>query len=292
MCLESQLTGDNSLAIPIPGFTFGLPESIADAEKMERAAPIFMLARACRAVGKKRRAYYYAELAFQQLEAEALRCITGIALFQYAAEVDDWELIARSAALTLSTDMSQLSELDSFPEDQIPTKHLVRHTISKAIGLRGETAAVELKKGAVAFRKHMSKGSSLANLLAEAIESLHCSVATKDDLPLENAYRHALHEGEYHIARDLAWFWCFRHFYQTPTAVYKVVAWQWRVVWLSRLTAGDDEAFLVGCVDQQRQFWSALNTPQNTDFPKSILAATEMKGDPVYDTLEGLERAL
>jgi tetratricopeptide (TPR) repeat protein len=286
--LANRLKPDpNNPQPPIPGFTLALGETMPGAGEMLNYAPTMMLARACAAVGRPHRAIRYFEMALAECEAPDVRGHIGILGHDAAIEArdlatavkftllgGDWlvavppEMTGRKDAFLLDYLVGRTVQLASLPETAQEALATIDGALAIMVGLTGDTvASLVLESSLKAYRSAWVDGKESA---------------------LEDAFLLALGQHARWVARDIAWYWCFRFSLGRPLYEKHYFLWHWRLCWLSLDIAPADTAYLNGALEQERHFWMDIPEESRSDGTNRVRSALDQMGAPSGAILESV----
>ena len=278
--------------IPVPGFTFGLPAVMSGAEELLPSAPDVMVARACEALGFHRKALYYCELSYKEVEDEGLRGMVAVMMYRSARLSQDLEATVQSAVRVFCAPATSFPGNTSSQRDQF-LRGVLDSTVALATELAEEDAAVPALEAAreVVRSAPVDKQGYVATVQA-AINGLLEARSLGQDDALAAAYQRAIDVKTHNAARNLAWYWCFRFLTARQVSRRDLFVWQWRLVWLTRLTAGSDSQFMAVSLEQQRAFWSRVRTAEDQVSVENIVLTIKQSAVPPQQAWHGLESEL
>ncbi len=133
---------------------------------------------------------------------------------------------------------------------------------------------------AAAETTELIEGPSAARTLRDALMGLKHWFQDGEDAGLNTAFSSAVRSEALNVARELAWFWCFRHAVGRPLSLGDLLKWQWRLVWTSLETGARDPSFLAAFRTQLHDWWSRLaSSVDGESFAARIRDALGREGD-------------
>ena len=242
---------------PIPGFTLGLRDPIPEAENMLPAAPTLMMAYACGSLGRPNRAFAYLDRALSEIDSPAAISQSAYFGWEVAVKAQLLEPAAKYGAMAamMSPIADPLNAAVTF--DNFILDHIVGKVVNLAINVLPEEI-LTLDAARAAIGEERAAENDAVRVLSDSLDAIAEALRNNDPDRLESAFQLAMHCGALFVARDLAWFWCFRFHQRKPRPIGEMLLWHWRLCWLSLSIAGTDVKFLDGVCDQQRSLWNRL----------------------------------
>jgi nucleoside phosphorylase/tetratricopeptide (TPR) repeat protein len=269
--------GTASGELPIPGFTIGLRVGEAEGD-MEPSAPTLMLGRACARAGSPYRALDY----FDEVAKQVNRPTTelGVALYGLDAALAARDVVRSARFCELLVRAHEADPTLKVATERIPFAHF---QISRVVSLAADLAVGE-GQSAVASAANavqpVDNPRSVVAVLRDALAGLTQSFQSEEDGGLETAWVTAIRHGATNVARDVAWFWCFRYVPGRPVSQGDFLKWQWRLLWVSLDTGASDVAFLSAFHAQTREWWCRLAASLGKQsFASRIRDALHQEGD-------------
>lgn len=276
---------------PVPGFTLGLGDTMIGAEKMVSSAPTMMLARACAAVGRPHRALVYFESALAECDASDLRMQIGTIAIDAAIEAKDLAMATKYAVLGSDWLVNAPSGLPPGREAFVFDYLIGRTTQIASIHQDQQQAIAEIDR-AVCVLDELPAENPAANVLSVTLRAYRAARADGDETALEDAFQLALKHRALWVARDIAWYWCFRFSLGRPAYENQYFLWHWRQCWLSAEIGPNDVVYLAGVLDQERTFWNRIPEESKSEATSRVLSALETTDQPPNVTLSSLIAAL
>lgn len=278
-------------SVPMPGFTLGLPAVVPDADKMWPASPTAMLGRACGALGRPNRGIAYLESALSETTSAGVRNLTAFFCLELAISIQDIERATTCAIHASGMPQTSIPKGDESSFDEFLNDYVVARTISLAIDLSMNAANTEMLKAVIAKASALDNANTPASqLLLLCLAALRDTTETHDDTILDSAYATAIARGAFQVARNLAWWWCFRFHPGRPATIDKVTQWHWRLTWLTLKIGRTDAVFLRGFLSQEADIWGRLKGTESdplvgdicnnldSEKPDAFSAVTHMAG--------------
>jgi hypothetical protein len=216
-----------------------------------------MLARACNDLGSPFRAISFFEKVLSECDEDDLKTQVGSLALEAAIKVENLTLASSYAALASKW-------LEQAPEDGPPglysfvVDYQLGRTVRLASVTQDEMAAISKIKEAIAAIDETAVNNTPTDLLRGTLQAYADTLTENSDAPLEEAFRRAIAANAIWIAREIAWFWCFRFAMSRPTYENQYVRWHWRLNWLTLQMSPNDDAYLQGCLDQELSLFGRL----------------------------------
>jgi tetratricopeptide (TPR) repeat protein len=259
---------------PDPGFTLGLGVEMNGAEKMVSSAPTMMLARACTAVGRPRRALAYFEDALAECDAADLRTQIGIMALDAAIEAEDLAAAARYAAIGSDWLVHAPPESPQGGEASV-FDYLVGRTAQLALIYQDKQLALAELDRAISALDESSADNTATQLLAATLRAYRASRIDGDETALVDAFQLSLKHRALWAARDIAWYWCFRFSLGRPVYENQYFVWHWRLCWISAKIGSRDATFLAGVLEQERSFWNRMPEESRSERTTRVLGVLD-----------------
>ena len=232
--------GETGLPLPIPGFTFGLPDEIAGADQMIPCAPTIALGHACAALGHHKEALDYYEQCFQEVPNDAMRLLQSCVMLPSVVALRELRYATVVAARVFTIPAPSVLNGAPVSFEVVRRDFVLSQVVSIAVETLDKDNARAAFDEAFGILQEFTAGEGFEfQLLSESVDGIRKAVFEDTDAILADAYRRAVQLQAYAVARDLAWVWCHRHFVRRPKPVGTIVLWQWRLAWLSLRTLFD-----------------------------------------------------
>lgn len=244
---------------PIPGFTLGLRESIPGMEEMLPAAPTLMMASACGALRRPYRALYLLDRALSEVNGPNAIAQAGYIGWGVAVRAELLEPAAKYGAIAamMAPDVWPPSHGVTF--DKVIFDYVVGKVVNLAVNVPPEEAHL-LDAARLAIGQELAGQSRAVRLLSESLTAIAEAYQSGEPGPLDSAFQTAIRCSGLFVARDLAWFWCFRFHQVYPRPNGEMLLWHWRLSWLSITIGGTDSKFFDAYCDQAESLWTRLRT--------------------------------
>ena len=274
MAMQSAAKGGKTeLALPIAGFTFGLPDEIAGADQMLPCAPTIALGHACAALGHHKEALDYYEQCFHEVPNDAMRFMQSCVMLPSVVALRDLRYATVVAARVFTIPAPSVLNDTPVPFEAVRRDFVLSQAVSIAVETLDKDNARAAFDEAFGILQEFAAGEGFElQLLSESVDGIRKAVFEDTDTVLADAYRRAVQLQAYVVARDLAWVWCHRHFVRRPKPVGTIVLWQWRLAWLGLRTLSTDLDNLRRCNSNQRVFWERIDSAYASDVTKGILS--------------------
>jgi len=274
---------------PCPGFTLGLRDTIPDGDKMLPSAPTMMLARAFAEAGSPHRAMYYYDLAFKDRIPGPARGATAAMALESALVAEHLPNAARYVSMAVrgsSSKRAAMPNWNSYLWSFLCGR--VGDVVINSLPGRGRNDDVAVAQGILDAD---SEKHPALKLLAQTIRAFSEFAASGNDELLNDIFIEALKMGATPIARQIAWFWCFRVSASGTVSELTIALWQWRLSWTTRETSQGDADFLLSFVRQQRAYWPRLKGEKNPIFADRIEKALSFPDDCATDVIDAIGRS-
>ena len=276
--------GETDLPLPIPGFTFGLPDEIAGTDQMLPCAPTIALGHACAALGHHKEALDYYEQCFQEVPNDAMRFLQSCVMLPSVVALRELRYATVVAARVFTIPAPSVLNDTPVPFEVVRRDFVLSQAVSIAVETLGKDDARAAFDEAFGILGEFATGDGFElQLLGESIDGIRKAVFEDTDTVLADAYRRAVQLQAYTVARDLAWVWCHRHFVRRPKPVGTIVLWQWRLAWLCLRTLSTDLDNLRRCNSNQRVFWERIDSTNASNVTKGILSTFSDADAPPCD---------
>ncbi len=265
--------GETDLPLPIPGFTFGLPDEIAGADQMLPCAPTIALGHACAAIGHHKQALDYYEQCFHEVPNDAMRFLQSCVMLPSVVALRDLRYATVVAARVFTIPAPSVLNDTPVPFEAVRRDFVLSQAVSIAVETLDKDNARAAFDEVFGILQEFAAGEGFElQLLSESVDGIRKAVFEDTDTVLADAYRRAVQLQAYAVARDLAWVWCHRHFVRRPKPIGTIVLWQWRLAWLSMRTLSTDLDNLRRANSNQRVFWERIDSAQPSELAKEILS--------------------
>jgi len=257
--IATQISPDSiNPQLPEPGFTLGLGETLEGAEKMVPAGPTLMLARACSEIGSPYRALSLFDQVISECTSDDLKTQVGSLALEAAVQVESLPLAARYSALASGW-------LEQAPADgpadlqSFIFNYQLGRTIRLASICQDESEAIAQISEAIAEINETGVTNDRTVLLTKTLQAYSNSLAESSESHLEEAFSLAIAANAIWIAREVAWFWCYRFAIGRPTYENQYIRWHWRLNWLTLQMSPEDDIYLRGCLAQEVDLFGRLH---------------------------------
>lgn len=265
--------GETDVPLPIPGFTFGLPDEIAGTDQMLSCAPTIALGHACAALGHHKEALDYYGQCFQEVPNDAMRFLQSCVMLPSVVALRELRYATVVAARVFTIPAPSVLNGSPVPFEAVRRDFVLSQAVSIAVETLDKDNAGAAFDEAFGILEGFVAGEGFElQLLRESVDGIRKAVFEDTDTVLANAYRRAVELQAYAVARDLAWVWCHRHFVRRPKPIGTIILWQWRLAWLSLRTLSTDLDNLRRCNSNQRVFWERIDSANASDVTKGILS--------------------
>jgi tetratricopeptide (TPR) repeat protein len=251
----------DQMVIPVPGFTTGLRDSAAGGERMLPAAPTLMMSRACSAWARPHRSLSYFAIAQSRIGDQDL--VKAASYFALEAALKAEQLDAAAKYAIVATTMPRRPQVDSSGAtfDGFILDHVVANVVNLAIKITSDADAVSRVRSALDAVEQTASSQNDANcILIASLRGIANAFEKNETGSLEEAFQRAIRGNALFVARDLAWFWCFRFHLGRSRSEGEMIQWHWRLCWLSLTIGRNDPGFLASFVDQEKEVWGRVRS--------------------------------
>ncbi|GAA4462356.1 hypothetical protein [Novipirellula rosea] len=277
--------GRNDPQPPHPGFSLSLSRPIEGAENMSPNAPALMLGRACTAVERPHRGMaYFRKVIDSGAEDDLLSQCATLALDAaiVAADLPSAARFATMATKWLSDPSVELPDREAFIFD-----HIIGRTLRIATQSSVGAELVNELDIAVGEIEKCEIHNSASDLLRDALNAVRQNIEDQTTTPLEDVFALAetLHAGS--VAREVAWFWCYKYALRAPVQETDFFRWHWRFARWSLETGFHDTKFLKGYFEQEKTFWNAIPAEGRSEYFTRVVKYLDTS-TPSLDAVTGL----
>lgn len=242
---------------PQPGFTIGLRDPVAESGEMKPLAPTFMMGRACAAFGSPNRAMRYFNSALSLCDGNEFKCHVGSIALDSAIAIEDLSRAIEYAC------WASLWLKYAPPDTPTGFKSFVwDYQVGRAIRLasiaKNETDAISQFDLALSRVAETGLSDNPVLLINSVLQAYRSSLVDNTASSLESAFQAAIDANAIWIAREIAWFWCFRYSVGRPSFENQHLVWHWRLCWLTIEMAPDDAPFLRSFILQELEVFQRL----------------------------------
>ncbi len=278
-----------AIDIPAPGFTLGLRDEIPGAEHMLPVAPTLMLARACSAYESPHRALAYFDRGLALIGNPDTRASTACLGLDPAINSDQLDRATKYAVLATTMPPVPAPGSEGMAFNSFLLDYIVARVVHLAIGVsESEEAVPRLDAAWKAGRTQVTTENEVTRILLGSLRALRDTLANRDPAPLEEAYQNAVGRGALFVARDLAWWWCFRFHVGRPRSTAEVLQWHWRLCWLTMEIGHSDDAFLERSLDQERLLWHRLRSAGDHPVVSEVCGVVDEEGESTRSKLSAV----
>jgi hypothetical protein len=283
---------DSGLDALMPGFTYGLAQTIPGSENMLRCGPDMVLAHALAGQGLHRKALSFYLAASGQIEDLALRHVQATIMFHSAASIRDLRSAVTIAATILSTPRSPEMADSPLPYEIFMRDYLLGETVSIAAQSTTSPDATELIESLDLLEGIDEVHEECLHLLRSSLLGIKEAAYDGDAASLSRAFDLVIQHGALVAARSLAFTWCFRYLAGHPEDISIVASWMWRLSRLSITTCKDDDANLETSFQNQTVFWTPVGDGEHADRIRPILDALASTDGDILERANALDTAL
>ncbi|WP_442483390.1 hypothetical protein [Aeoliella sp. SH292] len=243
---------------PVPGFSLGLRDLGGDAEGMVPTAPTLMLARAYSAIGSPYRAIKMFEEILSECNSDELKTQVATLSLESALEISDISLSARYGAYASEW-------LSQAPANSPPGlySYVVDYQLGRVVRIASadpnEAEALGNLEKAIEAIDSTGVRNSQIELVRKTYEAYFHSREVGVDTKLDEVFRQAIESNAMWIAREIAWYWCYRFAVSKLVYESQFIQWHFRLSWLNLQIAPTDTYFIRGCLAQEIQVLDKLD---------------------------------
>lgn len=276
---------------PAPGFTMSLGEIMPEAENMDRGAPTLMLARACDAVGRPHRALTYFESALTACSGDETKTHVAILALDAALSIQDLALSTKYATLG-----SHWLKIATSTTPQGLHAFVFDYLIGRVVRLVSKYHSADISSGevnrAICLLSKCDTSNPANQVLGVTFRAYQKALQDDNDSDFDSAFQFALNHSATSIAREIAWFWCFRYSLDHPSYENQYLLWHWRLCCYSLEIGRSDPPYLESVAEQERLFWNRIPAESQSGRFRDVLDLVNSVENVSSATVHGLTEAL